>query len=591
MANTKNGVRYTIGIDYGTNSVRALVVAVATGEEVGTGVFDYPSGERGILLDRDDRDVARQNPQDYLDGLEQSVRTALAAAAQRSGFDASRVIGIGVDTTGSTPIPVGADGRPLGLTPRFHDRMAAQVWLWKDHTAHAEAARITEVAAAGWPQYLAKCGGRYSSEWYWAKILRCASADGEVFDAAYTWVEHADWIPAVLTGTEHPDRLRRGICAAGHKAMYHPDWGYPDEAFLAALDERLVRVRRTLPERAYSVAEPAGRLTAEWAARLGLPAGIPVAVGAFDAHLGAVGSGIREGTLVKIIGTSTCDLMISPMRGQASDVPGLCGVVPESVIPGHFGLEAGQSAVGDIFSWFVDTIKPGRQSHAELTAAAERLQPGESGVLALDWWNGNRTVLVDQRLTGMMLGLTLSTTPAEIYRALVEATAFGARVIMERYEEYGVPVQRVVNCGGISVNNPMVMQIYADVLGRPMQVSRSAQTCALGAAIAGAVVAGADAGGYAGFSAATAAMTGIRDESFTPIAANRATYDRLYALYRQLHDAFGLADGSAPGPIDLYPVMKTLLDLRDAARRDDADAESVPTGRAALPDVRQPAGA
>ena len=558
--------RYTIGIDYGTNSVRALVVSVATGEELGTGVYDYPSGERGILLDRGDRDVARQNPADYLTGLTRSVRAALDEAARRDHFDASRVIGIGVDTTGSTPIPVGADGRPLGLTARFRDRMAAQVWLWKDHTAHAEAARITAVAAAGWPQYLAKCGGRYSSEWFWAKILRCASADPEVFDAAYTWVEHADWIPAVLTGTEHPDRLRRGICAAGHKAMYHPDWGYPDEAFLAAVDERLVRLRRTLPARAWSVAEPAGRLTAEWATELGLPAGIPVAVGAFDAHLGAIGSGIGEGTLVKIIGTSTCDLMISPMHGQASDVPGLCGVVPESVLPGHFGLEAGQSAVGDIFSWLVDTIKPGGQGHAELTTDAERLRPGESGLLALDWWNGNRTVLVDQRLTGLMLGLTLSTTPAEVYRALIEATAFGARVIMERYEEYGVPVTRVVNCGGISVNNPMVMQIYADVLGRPMQVSRSVQTCALGAAIAGSVVAGAAAGGHPDFAAATGTMTAVRDRSFTPIPAHRVVYDRLFTLYRQLHDAFGLPDGAMAGGANLYTVMKTLLDLRDAAQ-------------------------
>lgn len=559
--------RCTIGIDFGTNSARALVVDVATGEELGTGVSDYPSGERGILLDPDDPDLARQRPGDYLEGLERSVRDALDAAERSHGIDPSHVIGMGVDTTGSTPIPVDADGRPLGLQARFRDRLAAQVWLWKDHTAHAEAERITEVARALRPQYLAKCGGRYSSEWYWAKILRCAAVDAEVFDAAYTWVEHADWIPAVLTGTEAPDRMRRGVCAAGHKAMFNREWGgYPDAEFLAALDPRLARLRDALPDETYSVATPAGRLTAEWATRLGLPAGIPVAVGAFDAHLGAVGSGIREGTLVKIIGTSTCDLMIAPIASGVADVPGLCGIVPESVLPDTFGLEAGQSAVGDIFSWLVDSVRPAGEGHAELTTKAERLRPGESGLLALDWWNGNRTVLVDQRLTGLIVGLTLHSTPAEIYRALVEATAFGARVIMERYEEYGVSVERVVNCGGIAEKNPLVMQIYADVLGRPVQLSRSAQTCALGAAVAGAVVAGSDAGGHASFGAAVAAMTGVRAEVFAPVPAHRETYDRLYALYRRMHDAFGVA-GAAES---LFGVMKTLLDLRDEVLRSDA---------------------
>jgi L-ribulokinase len=560
----------TIGIDFGTNSVRALVVDVRTGAELGVGVSDYVSGDRGILLDADDPELARQRPGDYLLGLERSVREALRQAVS-AGADPARVIGVGVDTTGSTPIPVDAEGRPLGLQARFHDRLAAQVWLWKDHTAHAQAARITEVAARERPHYLAKCGGRYSSEWFWAKILRCADADPEVFAAAHSWVEHADWIPAVLTGTEHPRTLRRGVCAAGHKAMYHPDWGYPDEAFLAALDPRLVRLRATLPERAHSVAESAGGLTAEWAARLGLPEGIPVAIGAFDAHLGAVGSGIREGTLVKIIGTSTCDLMIAPIGSGVADIPGLCGIVPDSVLPGTFGLEAGQSAVGDIFSWFVDTIRPAGQGHASLTAEAEQLRPGESGLLALDWWNGNRTVLVDQRLTGLVLGLTLHTTPPEIYRALVEATAFGARVIMERYEAYGIPVERVVNCGGIAEKNPFVMQIYADVLGRPVQIARSAQSCALGAAVAGAVVAGADVGGHADFASATTAMTGVREERFVPVPAHRAVYDRLYALYRALHDAFG-EPAHAPGRGTLHDTMKALLDVRDAAIRGAAAA-------------------
>ncbi len=558
--------KYTLGLDYGTNSVRALVVDVQTGEEVGTSVFAYPSGRHGVLLDARDPDLARQNPQDYLDGLIESVSGALADAARRDGFEPAGIIGIGIDTTGSSPLPVDREGRPLAFDARFRDNLNAQVWLWKDHTAHAEAAEITRLAAEVRPEYLAKCGGTYSSEWFWSKLLHCLHVDPEVFGHAFTWVEHADWMPAVLTGTDDPDALRRSICAAGHKALFNRQWGgYPDEAFLAALDERLAALRRTLPDEAYNVSEPAGFLTEAWGEQLGLPAGIPVAIGAFDAHLGAIGSGIRSGTLVKIIGTSTCDLMVAPMEEDLSDIPGLCGIVPESVLPGQFGLEAGQSAVGDIFNWFVASLKPEGKNHVTLTEEAERLVPGESGLLALDWHNGNRTVLVDQRLTGLILGLTLHTLPAEIYRALVEATAFGARVIMERYEEYGLQVERIVNCGGISAKNRLVMQIYADVMGRPLAISRSTQTCALGAAISGAVVAGAEAGGYSHFTEAVEAMTGVQEEIFIPIEEHRIIYNRLYALYRRLHDAFGVK-GSQD---DLYDVMKTLLEIRDEAKHGD----------------------
>lgn len=556
-------MKLTIGLDYGTNSVRALVVDVASGTELGSSVYPYPSGTAGILLDPRDPDLARQNPADYVAGLETVVREALAEAASSAGVTGEDVIGLGIDTTGSTPIPVDASGRPLAMDPRFKDDLNAYVWLWKDHTAHAEAAEITERAKALRPQYLAKCGGTYSSEWFWSKLLHCARVAPDVFEAAHTWVEHADLMPAVLTGNEAPDRLRRGVCAAGHKAMFHTSWGgYPDEEFLETLDKRLARVRRTLPDHAYSAADAAGHLSSEWANRLGLPEGIPVAVGAFDAHLGAVGSGIAPGTLVKIIGTSTCDMMVAPMDRDLPDIPGLCGIVPESVLPGHYGLEAGQSAVGDIFNWFVNVIRPAQMDHDALTAGAEALQPGESGLLALDWHNGNRTVLVDQRLSGLVLGLNLHTTPAELYRAYVEATAFGARVIMERYESYGVHVERIVNCGGISIKNRLVMQIYADVMGRPQQISRSAQTPALGAAIAGAVVAGAHAGGHADFETATEVMTGVQETVFTPDPANQRTYDRLFALYRRLHDAFGVRGGAD----DLSDVMKKLLDIRDAAR-------------------------
>ena len=299
-----------------------------------------------------------------------------------------------------------------------------------------------------------------------------------------------------------------------------------------------------------------GGLTADWAKRTGLPAGIPVAVGAFDAHLGGVGCGIAPGTLVKIIGTSTCDIAIAPVGEELADIPGLCGIVNGSVLPGYYGLEAGQSAVGDIFNWFVNYLHAG--SHEELTKAAAKMKPGASGLLALDWNNGNRTILVDQRLTGLLLGQTLYTTPAEIYRALIEATAFGALAIINRFEEYGVKIEQIVNCGGIAEKNPVAMQIYADVTGRPMKISRSAQTCALGAAIAGAVVAET----HSNYAAAQKAMTGVKKRVFTPNAQAHAVYKELYALYRKLHDAFGTREWNG----NLHDVMKRLLDVRAKAR-------------------------
>ena len=550
---------YSIGLDYGTSSVRGLLVDVQNGAEIASSVFPYPHGKAGIILDDRDPDLARQHPQDYLDGAVSVISGVLSAAEALSDFAPSQVIGIGVDTTGSTPIPVNADGVPLALTPEFSDSLASMAWLWKDHTGHAEAVVITALASEIRPEYLAKCGGIYSSEWYWSKVLHCLRSAPEVFEAAYTWVEHADWLPAVLSGTTHPGQLKRGICAAGHKALFHAEWGgYPDEEFLARLDPRLTTLRRHLPNIAYPVGTAAGTLSAEWAEKTGLPVGIPVSVGAFDAHLGGVGSGIKPGVLVKNLGTSCCDMMVAPLDTPLADIPGLCGIVPESILPGFFGLEAGQSAVGDIFNWFVTEIQPAGMGHEELTQGASKLAPGESGLLALDWLNGNRTVLVDTRLTGAVLGLTLQTTPAELYRAWVEATAFGARVIMERFEEYGQKVEQIINCGGISVKNPMVMQIYADIMGRPLAISRSAQTAALGSAIAGAVAAVT----YPSFAEATAAMTALHPHVFIPDPKSQAVYDKLYALYRQMHDAFGVKDTRE----DLSGVMKALLTLRDEVR-------------------------
>lgn len=554
--------KYTIGLDYGTNSVRALLVNVANGREIASAVWGYENGTLGVILGRDPN-LARQHPADYIKGAEVTIRKALAAAKKAvRGFRSQDVIGIGVDTTGSTPLPVDTTGQPLAFNKRFAKNPAAMAWLWKDHTSVAEAAEITALARKIRPQYLAKCGGTYSSEWFFSKILHCLRTQPQVFNAAHSWVELADYVPAALTGTEAPDKFTAGICAAGHKAMYNESWGgYPDEEFLSKLDPKLGALRSRLCPRVRSIDQAIGGLTAKWAKKTGLQAGIPVAVGAFDAHLGAVGSGIQPGTLVKIIGTSTCDIAIWPNDKKLADVPGLCGIVNGSVLPECFGLEAGQSAVGDIFNWFVNYIQPGGKTgtHEALTLEAAKLRPGESGLLALDWNNGNRTILVDQRLTGLLIGQTLYTTPSEIYRALIEATAFGALTIINRFEEYGVKIEQVVNCGGIAEKNPVVMQIYADVTGRPMKVSRSAQTCALGAAIAGAFVAGA----YKNYASALKAMTGLKPRVFKPNDMAHAVYRELYALYKQLHDAFGTTKWSG----NLYVVMKRLLEIRNKARK------------------------
>ncbi len=555
--------KYAIGLDYGTNSVRALIVNTANGSEAGTAVWNYEHGTAGVILSRDPN-LARQHPADYLKGAEVTIIKALADAKKKvRGFKPEHVVGIGVDTTGSTPLPVDANGQPLAFNKKFSKNPAAMAWLWKDHTGVAEAAEITAMAKKLRPQYLAKCGGTYSSEWFWSKIWRCHKAAPEVFNAAYSWVELADYVPAALTGTEAPDKLTIGICAAGHKAMFNEKWGgYPDAEFLSQLNPALAELRGRLCPRVRAIDTAVGHLTPDWAKKTGLPAGIPVAVGAFDAHLGAVGCGIQPGILVKIIGTSTCDITVWPNTQNLADIPGLCGIVDGSVLPGYYGLEAGQSAVGDIFNWFVNYLQPGGKkpfTHADLDAAAAELQAGESGLLALDWNNGNRTILVDQRLTGLLLGQTLYTTPPEMYRALVEATAFGALTIINRFEEYGVKIEQVVNCGGIAEKSPFTMQIYADVTGRPMKVSRSAQTCALGSAIAGAVVGGA----HKNYVEAQKAMTGLRPKIYKPDPKAHEIYKELYTLYKRLHDAFGTQEWNG----NLYDVMKKLIEIRNRVRK------------------------
>ena len=462
-----------------------------------------------------------------------------------------------MDTTGSSPIPVDDSNQPLALSG-WSDNLAAQCWLWKDHTSWREAARITELAAAHRPHFLAKCGGTYSSEWWWAKIWHCLNTEPAVFAAAFSWVELADWIPSVLAGVTDPREIMRGVCAAGHKALYAEDWGgLPDKDFLAMLEPRLADLRDRLYEQAFDANTSAGALAPTWAEKLGLPAGIPIAIGEFDVHYGAIGCGVREGTLVKVIGTSTCDCGVASGEQAIADIPGICGIVKGAILPGYFGIEAGQSAVGDIFKWWVERICGGSEAlHAELAAEAAKQRPGQSGLLGLDWNNGNRTILVDQRLTGLLLGQTLYTTRAEIYRALIEATAFGARAIIERLREYGVTIDRVVCSGGIAEKNPLLMQIYADVTGCTMLLANSSQTCALGSAIAAAVIAGA----HADFPTAQQAMTSLRPTRYEPDPSSQPVYDRLYRLYRDLHDSFGGLSRAA----DLSQVMKSLLDIKAA---------------------------
>ncbi len=555
---------YSIGLDYGTNSVRCLIVDTASGEEVATAVSPYPTGEAGIILQSSDHNVARQNPSDYIQGMVACVQAALKNARdQRRNFSADQVIGIGVDATSSTPLPVDKEGVPLSEHKEFQGNLNALAWLWKDHTSYTEAAEITELARKEKPQYLAKCGGTYSPEWYFSKILHCLRTDQKVFEAAWTWVELSDYVPAVLTGKAHPGQFKCNRCAAGHKGLFSESWGgFPAREFLAKLDPKLGTLRDRLADKTYTIDTSAGSLTKEWAQKLGLPAGIPVAVGAIDAHMGAVGAGVGSGKLVQIIGTSACDISVWSSSQPLRDIPGVCGIVDGSVLPGYFGIEAGQAAVGDIYNWFVNYLQPGgakNGSHEELTRKASQLKPGQTGLLALDWNNGNRNILADQRLTGLLLGQTLHTRPEEMYRALIEATAFGMLAIIQQMEKYGVQVAEIINCGGIAEKNAMLMQIYADIVGRKMLVSRSAQTCALGSAIAGAVVAGKAAGGYDNFEEAQKSMCGIKERTFTPLPENQKVYQRLYSLYQLLHDAFGRKDGSA----HLSGVMKELLAIKD----------------------------
>jgi L-ribulokinase len=547
-----NEVKYTIGIDYGTDSVRSLIVNAETGEEVAGVVFHYPRWKQGLYCDPS-ANRFRQHPRDYLEGLEYTVREALKQAP--AGV-AEHVVGISVDTTGSTPVAVDEHGTPLSLTPGFEENPNAMFVLWKDHTAVREAEEINVLARRWEIDFTQYEGGVYSSEWFWAKLLHILRQDAGVLRAAFSWVEHCDWIPALLTGNTHPKTLKRSRCAAGHKAMWHEAFGgLPSEAFLQALDPLLAGLRERLYRETYTCDVAAGRLSPAWAARLGLSTDVTIGVGAFDAHLGAVGAEIEPYYVSKVMGTSTCDMLVVPAE-EAGDrlIKGICGQVDGSIIPGMLGLEAGQSAFGDIYAWFKQVLEwplnnilqetelldeETRQKLLEevsgkiiarLSEEAEKIPPGESGIVALDWMNGRRTPDANQNLKGALAGLTLGSDAPRIFRALVEATAFGSKAINDRFIEEGVRIDGVIALGGVAKKSPFVMQVVADVLNMPIKVARSEQACALGSAMAAAVAAGV----HPSFAEAREKMGSGIETEYRPIPGNVEKYKVLYEKYKKL---------------------------------------------------------
>lgn len=543
--------KYTIGLDYGSDSVRSLIVNTATGEEVASVVFEYPRWKEGKFCDAPNNQF-RQHPKDYLEGLEYTIVEALKQAP--AGV-AENVVGISVDTTGSTPVAVDERGTPLSLTPGFEENPNAMFVLWKDHTAIKEAEEINELSRKWEIDFTKYVGGIYSSEWFWAKLLHIIRKDAGVYRAAYSWVEHCDWIPALLTGNTNPKTLKRSRCAAGHKAMWHEAFdGLPSEEFLTALDPMLAGLRERLYKETFTCDIAAGKLTPEWAKKLGLSTDVVIGAGAFDAHLGAVGAQIEPYYLSKVMGTSTCDMLIAPLEEFGDKlVNRICGQVDGSIVPGMMGLEAGQSAFGDIYAWFsrvlefplkniltetelVDeetkkklTQEISEKIIAKLSEEAAKIPIGESEIIALDWMNGRRTPDANQALKGAIMGLNLGSDAPRIFRALVEATAFGSKAINDRFISEGVRIDGVIALGGVAKKSPLVMQIVADVLDMPIKVVRSEQASALGTAMAAAVVSGV----YTNLSEAQEKMGGGFEMEYHPIPENVEKYKVLYEKYKE----------------------------------------------------------
>jgi L-ribulokinase len=543
--------KYTIGLDYGTDSVRSLIVNTQTGEEVAGAVFEYPRWKKGLYCSAPENRF-RQHPLDYLEGLEYTIVEALK---QAPGEVAENVVGISVDTTGSTPVAVDEWGVPLALTSGYEENPNAMFVLWKDHTAVREAEEINQLAKKWDVDYTQFEGGVYSSEWFWAKLLHVIREDVAVYRAAFSWVEHCDWIPALLTGNTHPKTLKRSRCAAGHKAMWHEAFGgLPSEEFLVALDPALAGLRTRLYKETYTCDVAAGHLSEEWAKKLGLSTQVVVGVGAFDAHLGAVGAEIEPYYDSKVMGTSTCDMLIAPMEEVGDKlVKGICGQVDGSIVPGMLGLEAGQSAFGDIYAWFKQVItwplenilaestlldkqtkeqlirETSERIIEKLSNEASKIPIGESEILALDWMNGRRTPDANQNLKGALAGLNLGSDAPRIFRALVEATAFGSKAINDRFIEEGIRIDGVIALGGVAKKSPFVMQVVADVLDRPIKIARSEQACALGSAMAAAVAAGI----HPTFAEAQKKMGGGFETEYHPIPENVGKYKVLYEKYKK----------------------------------------------------------
>ncbi|HJW90916.1 MAG TPA: ribulokinase [Anaerolineales bacterium] len=556
--------KYAIGLDFGTESGRAVLVEVANGKEVASAVYPYSNGvidERLPIPGKTIRlepDWALQDPQDYL----RTLQSTIPALLEQTGIDPGDVIGLGIDFTACTMLPLKADGTPLATLPEYRENPHAWVKLWKHHAAQPEADKINATAQETGQTWLARYGNRISSEWFFSKTLQILDEAPEIYTAADRLIEATDWVIWQLTGEE-----KRNSCTAGYKAIWSKREGFPPEAYFAALDPRLEKVvDEKMSRTIYSIGDRAGGLTRQAAEWTGLVPGTAVAIANVDAHVAVPAVTVTgPGRMVMVMGTSTCHMILSD---QEKLVPGICGYVEDGIIPGLFGYEAGQSCVGDHFAWFVDNCVPaaykeeaaerGQELHQLLEEKAGRLKPGESGLLALDWWNGNRSVLVDVDLSGLLLGATLATKPEEIYRALIEATAFGTRVIIESFEAHDIPVNELVTCGGLPEKNKLLMQIYADVTGREMKVTASQQTPALGSAMFGAVAAGKEAGGYADIFEASRQMAHLKDEVFYPNPENKKVYDQLYAEYLRLHDYFGRGENN---------VMKTLKRIKAEARQ------------------------
>jgi L-ribulokinase len=537
MSRASNDPRHLcLGIDFGSDSVRALLVDARDGCPIACGSAAYQAWAAGRYCDPA-RQIFRQHPRDLLQAMGRAVKAALDSAGPGV---AERIAGIGIDTTGSSPLPLDARCRPLALDPVFAEDPDAMMVLWKDHSSAAEATRFNDLCHGGrFPDYTRFVGGIYSSEWWWAKIAHVQAGNRKVAAAAHTWAEHCDWLPAELCGITDPAAIVRSRCAAGHKACWHPSWeGLPDAAFLRALHPSLAPLRARLYTTTATADQPVGRLTAAWGKRLGLPEGIVVAAGAFDAHLGAVGAGARPFELAKVIGTSTCDMLCAPAAAIGKrTVRGICGQVDGSILPGLIGLEAGQSAFGDIFAWYRRLLGWGGGSADDLLSrlevAAKDLAPGAGGLVSLDWFNGRRTPDADARARGCISGLHLGHDAPAVYRSLIEGAACGARAIVERFVDQGVPVKRILALGGIATRSPLVMRILTDVLNRPIAIVASDQCCALGAAISAAAASGV----HQSLAVAQRRMASPVAVTLRPDRRQARLYDSVYASYLKLGGA------------------------------------------------------